>query len=148
MTGVEFIRSIDTSSQGCILWPYGMKGKYGAVWYNGKQHGAHRVSLIIHCSDAPSPDHYACHNPIACGNPACINPNHLRWDTAHGNTYDRIISGTWPGGFNNANCKLGRDQIIDIRNSKLTYRELCEIHGISKTTVHVIKTGKRWAHVR
>lgn len=59
----------------CWLWTGGIRGSlgYGAFWFNGSQHSAHRISYEIYKGDIPNGlviDH-------TCKNPPCVNPEHL-----------------------------------------------------------------------
>lgn len=75
---------------GCWEWQHGIRGSlgYGAFWFNGKQHNAHRFSYEIFKGKIPENlviDHL-------CKNPKCVNPNHLEVVTTkenllRGNTF-------------------------------------------------------------
>ncbi len=56
---------------GCWLWEGGKSHGYGAVWFQGKTHRAHRVSYFLTYGEWPEfLDH-------RCFQKACINPKHL-----------------------------------------------------------------------
>ena len=149
LTGMEFIKSIPSGIEYCIDWPFGMKGNYGAVWVDGRQSGAHRESLKYHVGP---PEHgsksYALHKPIACHNPACVNPNHLYWGDAKSNALDKALDGTDCLGFGNPNAKLSFEQVLYVKSSPLSYSKIAEELGVSKSCISYIKSGRRYQDVK
>lgn len=59
-------------SNECWLWFGGLKGEYGGFWTGSKVEYAHRVAFGLDEAMIP-------HLKImqTCGNPRCVNPNHL-----------------------------------------------------------------------
>ncbi len=73
----------------CLIWPYG-KDKDGYGWCGGE--AVHRIV----CPGEPKGERdQAAHY---CGNPSCVNPNHLRWATKSENMQDKHLHGTMPVG--------------------------------------------------
>ena len=70
------------SGNECLKWPYAIgPDGYGRISVDGKIMNAHRF-MCISAHGEPPPD-----KPVAaiiCGNPSCVNPNHLRWTTRKG----------------------------------------------------------------
>ena len=62
------------TSDGCWIWQKCLNKKgYGKMWYNGRNHLAHRISFAIF--NGPIPEGLTLdHN---CLNRACCNPDHL-----------------------------------------------------------------------
>lgn len=68
----------------CWEWNACLERGYGTFHLNGKNHKAHRVSLLIHRQTIPDGmvvDH-------VCRNRACVNPSHLRVVTKTQNTLE------------------------------------------------------------
>jgi hypothetical protein len=74
----------------CWLWIAGQSCGYGKFYMNGKQYLATRISWEM--LRGPIPDGYVIDhdNPdYGCGNPACVNPEHLEPVTRAVNTQRR-----------------------------------------------------------
>lgn len=80
-------KAAKTTSNTCILWPYGKDSRgYGQTFYEKKRIKAHRVSLMLKDGiDNPGRDIFACHK---CDIPLCVNPNHVYWGDAASNRRD------------------------------------------------------------
>ncbi|MDE2104721.1 MAG: HNH endonuclease [Patescibacteria group bacterium] len=72
----------------CLDWPFarGAAG-YGRIRYKKKYWNVHRLVCRIVHGEPPSALMEAAHN---CGNRACVNPHHLRWDSHKGNMADTL----------------------------------------------------------
>lgn len=77
----------------CIEWTGAKTPRgYGNQWFQGKQHGAHRVAYYEATGIWPEVVRHTCDNP------PCINPEHLVPGTQADNMHDRMDRGRWDGG--------------------------------------------------
>lgn len=74
-----------------------------------------------------------------CHNRECINPDHILLGTNKDNTIDMMIADRC--GKN----KLMKEQVLDIYNSNLKYKNLSKKYNISVQAICDIKHGRRWA---
>lgn len=84
-----------------------------------------------------------------CDNSKCINPNHLILGTIGDNNKDKAERGRnrdQRGGRNNMS-KLTDADVVDIKNSTLTTKQLSDKYKVSKVQIWYIKSGKRWSHI-
>lgn len=146
------------SETGCWLWT-GKKnaGGYGYLKNNAAFKGAGRGKLAHRWSHelfiGPIP--HGLHVLHSCDIPACANPAHLRAGTRRENVHDCISRGRFrPGGLvkprrgsDNNLAKLTDVDVIDIRNSTLSPKDLSVKYGIDRTNIHQIIAGKTWTHV-
>lgn len=142
----DFIRQhvLATEDQ-CILWPYSTNDKgYGLAVIGGKQRGAHNWMCRLAHGEPFSIWRHAAHS---CGNPRCINPNHLRWATHAENMADKEKQGTVARGENNGRTSLTEADVLDIRNAPAKLAPLMKKYSLSKHAVSRIRSGKRWAHL-
>ena len=95
LTRLEYLRSfLGTKEQDCIPWPYAKKNGYGIVQVMRDSKTVQTTAsrqILIWSTGIEKNNLHAAHN---CGNPSCVNPNHLRWATPAENCNDRIIHGT------------------------------------------------------
>jgi len=95
----------------------------------GFQQGAHLWSCEIKNKRSIEEKEVTMH---FCNNKACFNPDHLEFGTYKENSNYAIESGS-------KSCKLKKDDVIKIRNSILTQRELSIIYKVSEETVRRVK---------
>ena len=50
-------------------------------------------------------------------------------------------------GSNHGQSKLTDQQVLKIRSSNLKGKELSKIHGVSQSTISLIKNRKKWCHI-
>jgi len=145
---LDFLFNVALTYQGgdCLHWPYSRRrdGR-GQVAYDGRPQIASRVVCILAHGPAPTPNHEAAHN---CGNGhlACVNPNHLRWDTRKGNAGDMAIHGTLRTGELNNWSKITHKIAAEIRSMKGTASnaQIAVRFGVSKSTVGRVMRGDNW----
>lgn len=87
-----------------------------------------------------------CHR---CDNPPCCNPAHLFLGTKKDNTQDALRKGRLytARGEDNANSKLTRNDVRDIRASHDTQQRLADRFGVSPTLIWLIRQRRAWRHV-
>ncbi len=131
----------------CLIWPFNNHPSGPGVTYiGGKKVKVTRIMCEKANGPAPSPRHEAAHN-CGKGHEWCIHPQHLRWDTHHGNQLDRIEHGTSNRGETNGQSILTADDVRQIRalKGKATQSELADVFGVVRQTVSDIQRGRRWA---
>lgn len=84
-----------------------------------------------------------------CDNPRCCNPKHLTPGTTQDNTNDKVERGRHPRGQSASRAKLTEDEALEIlRNpDRLRVSDLAQRFNVSKSTVSLIRSGDRWAHL-
>ncbi len=143
--GIAFIQSI-APTDACIIWPFATcsKGRYGAIFFQGRQQVAHRVSLTVHVGPPPSPNMHAAHDPQNCRNSLCINPRHLRWATPTENNADKQIAGTLFCGERNNLSKLTLSQVLAIKADTRAAKIVASEFYVSDATIYRLRRGKSW----
>ena len=138
----------DLNDNGCWVWK-GCKTKdgYGKVKWKGIVQNTHRFYWLL--SGRTIPDGLEiCHGP--CHNKACFNPEHLRPGTRAENQADRVRDGTNIGakkGEKHHGAKLTSEQVLAIRASEKSQRELSEEYGVAFQTISAIIFKKTWTHI-
>lgn len=140
-----FLRThMNWASRECLLWPYRtVPTGYGLAVIGGVQKRASRWMCILTHGEPPSARHEAAHN---CGNPRCVNPNHLRWATPAQNSADKLFHGTHNRGEKNSRTHLTPEDVQTIRNAPPDLAALMTRYGVSKGCISKIRSGQRWAH--
>jgi len=149
--GERFLASlIDTTETRCITWPFGQfKDGCGHAHHLGRSIIASRLMCILAHGEPPFDGAEAAHN-CGRGHDACVNPNHLRWDTKVGNYSDKVAHGTQTRGEDHPVSKLSDADVIDIRSlyqSGRTQQSLADQFGVSRSNIGLIVTRVRWGHL-
>ena len=85
------------------------------------------------------------HNEVVqhtCDNPPCVNPAHLIIGTQADNMSTRPRSGRW---FGARTGKLTSENVLAIRASDKTQRELAREYNVTQTAISNVITGKTYA---
>ncbi len=131
----------------CWLWtgPRQRRGVgYGVV---GGREVAHRVSYRLLVGEIPSGMHVL----HRCDNTACVNPRHLFLGTHQDNMRDMVAKGRHllnrPMGATHGNAKLTEADVIAIRASTKTLKELAAEYGVSFGLIGHIRARRAWRHL-
>lgn len=142
----RFWSKVDMSGE-CWLWQAATDQRYGTFWDGEKRVKAHRYSWQITNGEIPL-DLLVLHS---CDTPLCVNPNHLRVGTHAENNRDTITRGRWnPSGVKGEKChasKLTEQDVIAIYNDNRAPSIIAEKFGVSRQTIHQIRSGYTWKHV-
>jgi hypothetical protein len=132
---------------GCWIWlaatyPEG----YGMIRNSNQVPSrAHRVSWEIYKGEIPE-NMCVLHR---CDTPLCVNPHHLFLGVAKDNVQDMIKKHRKysPRGELSHFSKLREADVIEIRKSAATPKEISIRFNISGSTVSYIKSNKSWRHL-
>jgi hypothetical protein len=138
-------RAILNEETGCLEWQLSKnKDGYGYVWYQRRNHYAHRVAFMLANNVELSPDDYICHS---CDNPACINSEHLFLGDQQGNMDDMVAKGRAARGARNGRAKLTPERVIEIRarvDAGEAHNVVAGPFDIHPGTVSDIARGRIW----
>lgn len=132
----------------CWLWTGCRRGGYGRMRIGGRRGklfvATRLVYWLTHGSD-PGPLEVL----HQCDNPACCNPRHLWLGTDADNNVDKENKGraAHPIGYKNGLAKLTEADIVPIRRSPLTNRDLAREYRVTDVAISAIRTGRTWQHV-
>ena len=129
------IRTIDytVDGNGCWVWNWAVQRKgYASVWVDGRGVKAHRVAYEL--ANGPIPEGMVIRH--TCGNPSCVNAEHLRVGTPAENARDMVNDG------NQGNQKLTQDDAAEIRRlfaaGGISQREIARQYGVKPATIGAI----------
>lgn len=151
------IYAVPVTESGCWLWdgPSYASG-YGRIKVGGKTVRATHYALAM--AGRPVPNGLqACHK---CDTPECVNPAHLFIGTQLDNEADKIAKSrqsrggrhsksfrTRAKGEANGNSVLSGEKVVAIRADGRPQRVIAKDHGISQSTVSLIKKNAIWSHL-
>lgn len=146
----NFMRFVQVpESDGCWMWKGHIRENgYGTF---GRHERAHRVAYRLF--RGPIPDGLeVCHH---CDNRSCVNPAYLFVGTRSDNMQDCVQKGRLrPGqcpGDRNGQAKLNGAQVSEIRRryfyERTSQAKLGAEYGVSQGLIHLIVSGKKWAHL-
>lgn len=130
---------------GCWEWlGHKVRDGYGAFRFNGKDRRAHRVSFMLFKGEVPD-DIDVLHT---CDNSGCVNPEHLFLGDHSTNMKDMYAKARRHNkGTSNPNVQLAEEDIINIRASTLSGKELATLYDVSPTNIRHIRKRKTWRHI-
>jgi hypothetical protein len=137
-------KTITVAESGCMIWMGGtVKGGYGKTSHKRKSLLAHRAIWEARKGGIPE-GKILCHH---CDVPACVNPNHLFLGTHKDNTADMFAKGREKVGEAHGSSRLSDKDVIYIRTSNDSCKQLMDRFGIHSRTIHQIKSGETWKHL-
>jgi hypothetical protein len=141
-----YARAVLDEETGCLEWQLSKnEDGYGYVWYQGKNHYAHRVAFALTNNVTLTTADYVCHE---CDNPSCVNPDHLFLGNQQQNMDNMTAKNRAARGERNGRAKLTQDQVLEIRvltEAGATCRTLAERYNVHEGTVSDIKQNRIWA---
>lgn len=109
---------------------------------NGKQRRLQIHQAVMLAFVGPAPENkMVAHND---GDPTNNNVDNLRYDTLSGNYLDKHRHGTMVRGADFRWTKLTESQVTEIRQSKLSIKELMQKYKMSRSHLCALKSGKFW----
>ena len=137
----------------CWIWrgchrppnPCGMV--YGAysLYLDGKtkNYRAHRLAWMLANGSIPE-GKVIMHT---CDVPLCVNPEHLRCGTQADNIHDRDRKGRQLRGETHNMVKLTEENVMDIRSSNDSDKEMAQRYGVHESTIYGARVGRKWKHL-
>jgi hypothetical protein len=83
----------------------------------------------------------------SCDNPPCCNPDHLHLGTCADNSREMKERGRASRGSDHTHAKLTEADVVAIRASDRTERELADVYGCSSSSIGDARRGRTWGHV-
>lgn len=132
------------NGDGCWRWQ-GLTDKdgYGITSVGGIKMPVHRACYFLFYN-VPFTSDYVLHK---CNTRNCCNPHHLYLGNQKQNVQDQIDSGTFVYGSKNGMAKLTEEQVIKIRGSSLSNRDLATQLNVSYHTIWDAR-NRRWKQVK
>ena len=135
---------LDGTADGSCVRPVGIrrtqKNGYWSVSWGGRNTNLHRIILEWKLGEAQPTGTLACHS---CGHKWCVNPGHVRADTAAGNMADQYVHGHRVMGERHPQCRLSDVDAAAIRSSAEPTSVIASRHGIAPGYVNDIRAGRR-----
>lgn len=131
----------------CIISSYWKdKDGYARKSYKGKSYQHHRLVYMQYhkCSESSMKGLVVMH---LCDNRPCINPDHLRLGSQQENIQDMTNKKRQAVGVNHGSSKLTEADVIAIRGSSLTQKELAENYGVDSKTIMKVVRNQTWKHL-
>jgi hypothetical protein len=136
----RFFKFVDKKTDNeCWLW-IGTKDMhgYGKFSLKAKKIGSHRISYEIHKKEKIPTGKVLMHT---CDNPACVNPNHLVLGSYSENAVDMVRKNR------SRVCFLNEVQVLEIKRSYLSIRDLSTKYNVSSSCIRDIKKKRTWKHL-
>jgi hypothetical protein len=127
----------------CWLWQGGIQSAGYGVF---RGHLAHRIAFQLSTGTDPG-DLFVCHH---CDNPPCCNPAHLFLGTVQDNSDDMKAKDRQnkARGEDSSRAILTETDVVAIRNSPLTHRQLAIQYGVSQSAIAHARQAKNWQHLQ
>lgn len=121
----------------CWTWTgHRHESGYGIFGFGGKRVRVSHIALAL--DHEPKPEGaWAIH---ACDNPACCNPDHLRWGNPADNTLDMLIRGKNAGKLSDRDVKV-------IFASKEKPSVLARRFGVGTETIRKVQRQETFRHI-
>lgn len=137
------------SVSGCWNWTASVDTHgYGHMRADGKVRLAHRLSYEAHRGPIPK-GMQVCHH---CDNRTCLNPSHLFIGTWRDNMMDKLSknrqSRTRQCGETNPRSKLTEADVRAIRSATDKQQAIADQYGLHRAYISLIRSGKRWGHLK
>lgn len=146
--GIKLLGSlVGRDGEECVDWPYSRTSRgYGQAWVNGTCLSAHRLMCEMAHGAPPFPNAMVAHS---CDNPACVNPNHLRWATHAENMDDKMERERTARGEGHGCSKLTEEQarFAFSQKGKISQRQLAKMFNVSRHTISDIHRKAAWKHI-
>lgn len=128
---------------GHLLWTRSIDkvSGYGCFWNGKRVVKAHRYSYALNVDSIPD-GLYVCHT---CRFRHCVEPSHLYVGTAKENMADTLRDGTHNRGSRHGMSKLVESEVLRIRASTASRKELAATYEVSRACIDNIVTRKSWA---
>jgi group I intron endonuclease len=136
-----FLSRVKVNENGCWIFTGGLAGNGMAkVKRAGKFVSFQRLSYEHYVGAIPE-NHYVYRT---CKDRACINPEHLKTGTKSDITKNMFNTGyAHPRG----NVKLTEEQVIEIKKSTKSVKELSNLFKVNDGTIRKVLTGKTWKQI-
>jgi hypothetical protein len=135
---------IPEAISGCWLWSGAVDAKgYGRFSVKNKVVKAHRWAYERFIDKIPC-GLIVCHK---CDVRSCVNPNHLFIGTDLDNSNDKVSKKRHLYGEKHPKAKLNEEQVLFIKNSNLSVKELTTMFNIHRNAVYKIKNNESWSHL-
>lgn len=132
----------------CWLWTGSLnKSCQGQLVFKGKGYTAHRLAWMLHRGEI----HEGALVAQNCGNPKCVNPEHLELTSA-GDVAKKAFK------FHAAREQeyyRGRSKLTEVQalaalrlKGKVTAKVLAKRYGVKPMTIYKIWMGLTWAHLK
>lgn len=140
-----FWKTVEHKGTDCVIWPYSKTSTgYGQIHWDGKPRAVHLVMCELTHGARPADKHEAAHS---CGNPLCMNPNHIRWATYSEQADDKAMHGTKKSGQMTYNAKLTESDVRLILRSTERSEVLARRFRCSRQSVSAVRSNRAWKHV-
>ena len=122
------------------LWKCGRYHVTTTVNRKKKSYQVSRMVLITFKGDAPKD----CVCSHLNGNSQDNRIENLAWETQKQNCFRKNEHGTAQRGSKNPAAKLCEEDVINIRRSTLSSREIAPIYGVADAHIRAIRRGRSW----